>query len=163
MSSQFLGRTVKYGVFAGIAGGTAEIVWIIAAGILATISATNVAYRVVVPVGLKIAPSTLSVVIAIHMAVAVALGIAVAVACFVLLRRALRGVALYVVVVTAMVGDWAFNFFVLLPMIDTAFVHVVPYPISLLSKLLFGLAAAEVLRRGRAMTRSAPMMRMNAS
>lgn len=150
MSDRRLGRAVKYGVLAGIAGGTAEIVWISATSILANISATNVAYGVVASVGLGIAPSTLSVLVgvAIHMAVAVALGIAVSVACFALFGRTLQGAALYGLVVMALVGDWAFNFLVLLPLINPAFVEAVPYPISFLSKLLFGLAAAEVLRRG---------------
>jgi hypothetical protein len=47
---------------------------------------------------------------------------------------------------------WGFNFFVLLPLISPDFVHLVPYPVSLASKLLFGLAAAEVLRRAPAAT-----------
>jgi hypothetical protein len=41
---------------------------------------------------------------------------------------------------------WAFNFFILLPLIDPAFVALMPYPASLLSKLLFGLAGAVMLR-----------------
>ena len=46
-----------------------------------------------------------------------------------------------------LVGVWAVNFFVLLPGISPAFVHLVPYPVSLMSKVLFGLAAAEAFRR----------------
>jgi hypothetical protein len=42
---------------------------------------------------------------------------------------------------------WAINFFVVLPVIDPAFILLVSYPVSLISKLLFGLAAAEVVRR----------------
>jgi hypothetical protein len=49
---------------------------------------------------------------------------------------------------------WVFNFFVLLPMvsphidgIQQSFAELVPYPVSLLSKLLFGFAAAAVLKR----------------
>jgi hypothetical protein len=41
---------------------------------------------------------------------------------------------------------WAINFFVVLPLISPAFVTLVPYPVSLVSKLLFGVAAAAVLR-----------------
>ena len=47
----------------------------------------------------------------------------------------------------ALVGVWAVNFFVVLPGISPAFIHLVPYPVSLMSKILFGLAAAEALRR----------------
>lgn len=62
----------------------------------------------------------------------------------------LQGIRLYAVVVTALVGDWAFNFLLLLPLINPDFVQIVPYPVSFLSKLFFGLAPAEVLRRAAA-------------
>lgn len=42
---------------------------------------------------------------------------------------------------------WAINFLVVLPIVSPAFAHLVPYAVSLASKLCFGLAAAEVLRR----------------
>ena len=48
----------------------------------------------------------------------------------------------------ALAGVWAVNFIVVLPIVSPAFVDMVPYAVSLTSKLLFGLAAAEVLRRG---------------
>ena len=47
----------------------------------------------------------------------------------------------------ALAGVWAINFFVVLPIVSPAFVHMVPYAVSLTSKLLFGVAAAAVLRR----------------
>ena len=49
----------------------------------------------------------------------------------------------------ALVSVWAVNFFVVLPTISPAFVHLAPYSVSLMSKVLFGLAAAEAeaLRR----------------
>jgi hypothetical protein len=46
----------------------------------------------------------------------------------------------------ALAGVWATNFFVVLPIVGAAFIHLVPYAISLSSKLLFGAAAAEVVR-----------------
>jgi hypothetical protein len=47
---------------------------------------------------------------------------------------------------TALATVWAVNFFVVLPVVSPAFIHMVPYAISLTSKLLFGAAAAEVVR-----------------
>ena len=47
----------------------------------------------------------------------------------------------------ALAAVWAINFFVILPVLSPAFVHLVPYSVSLMSKLLFGFAAAETLRR----------------
>jgi hypothetical protein len=46
----------------------------------------------------------------------------------------------------ALAGVWAVNFFVVLPLVSPAFVHIVPYAVSLTSKLLFGVAAAEIVR-----------------
>ena len=85
--------------------------------------------------------------VTIHMALAVALGIAIAIGCHALAGRWLRGARVYVVVSTALIGVWAFNFFLLLPLINSAFINLIPYPISFISKLIFGLAAAEILRR----------------
>jgi len=42
---------------------------------------------------------------------------------------------------------WAINFFVVLPFVSPAFTSIVPYAVSLASKLLFAVAAAEVVRR----------------
>jgi hypothetical protein len=42
---------------------------------------------------------------------------------------------------------WAVNFFVVLPVINPQFVDLVPYAISLVSKVLFGVAAAGTLQR----------------
>jgi len=44
-------------------------------------------------------------------------------------------------------GVCAINFFVVLPIVSPAVVHMVPDAVSLTSKLLFGVAAAEALRR----------------
>jgi hypothetical protein len=47
----------------------------------------------------------------------------------------------------ALTAVWATNFFVILPALSPPFIALLPYPVSLISKLLFGLAAAETLRR----------------
>ena len=49
-------------------------------------------------------------------------------------------------VVGLLIGIWATNFFLVLPAINPAFVALVPYTTSLISKVLFGAAAALVLR-----------------
>ena len=49
-----------------------------------------------------------------------------------------------VVVVSMLLGVWAVNFFVILPTISPAFVALVPFGASLVSKVLFGSAAASV-------------------
>jgi hypothetical protein len=52
----------------------------------------------------------------------------------------------YPFMLAALAGVWAVNFFMVLPIVSPAFVHIVPYAVSLTSKLLFGVAAAEIVR-----------------
>ena len=85
--------------------------------------------------------------IAVHMALAVLLGIAVTGLWQVLARRGSSVSSLYAVALAALATVWAINFFVILPVVSPAFVHLVPYSVSLASKLLFGLAAAQTLRQ----------------
>jgi hypothetical protein len=97
------------------------------------------------------------------MLAAVALGIVLAFALRALsLRNLVRGQE-YRFLPAALSIIWIFNFFVLLPLISPyfadlhrSFTEIVPYPVSLLSKLLFGLAAAIVLTRARK-TRDQPV------
>jgi hypothetical protein len=85
--------------------------------------------------------------IAIHMALATGLGVALALAWRMLAPRLGTGISPYAFVLAALATVWAVNFFVVLPAICSDFVALMPYPVSLASKLLFGVAAAEVLRR----------------
>jgi hypothetical protein len=43
---------------------------------------------------------------------------------------------------------WKVNFFILLPVINPEFVNALPYAVTLVSKLLFGMAMATVLING---------------
>lgn len=140
---------VKRGLVAGIAGGSAEIAFFVVTGALTNISAIKVARGISVSVGIDaFSPTMLSLLgIMIHMALAIGLGVAVAIGFHVLADRFLRGISVYTGVIVVLVVVWAFNFLILLPIINQSFVDLVPYPVSFASKLLFGLAAAEVLRR----------------
>ena len=48
---------------------------------------------------------------------------------------------------TALAGFWSINFFVKVPVVSAPFVGLLLYSVSLTSKLLFGLTAAESSRR----------------
>ncbi|MEC5292869.1 hypothetical protein VSX64_14230 [Aurantimonas sp. C2-6-R+9] len=134
-----------------MAGGAIEVGWIALYEQLAGSDGAMVARGVtqsVIP-GLVAARSAVPLGLAIHMGLAVALGIVIAVLMPRLLPR-LVGTALEPVAVVAMlVGVWAMNFFVILPAINPAFVTLVPYGVSLASKVLFGVAAAFVFRFSR--------------
>ena len=140
---------IKRGFLAGAAGGLAEILWVslyaVATGGDAAILARGVTTAAGVTAFMPAAPVTMG--IAVHMTLAVLLGIAVAGLWQVLARRGSRVSSLYAVTIAALAAVWAINFFVILPAISPAFAHLVPYSVSLASKLLFGLAAAETLRR----------------
>jgi len=140
--------TIRYGIMAGVAGGLAEIAWIsihaIATGTDPAILARGITTAAGVGALLPAAPVTLG--IAVHMSLAAALGIALASLWRALARTHGTG-GLYALALAVLASVWAMNFFVVLPAISPAFVLLVPYPVSLASKLLFALAAAETLRR----------------
>ena len=145
-------ETARHGAVAGIAGGLAEIAWVtLYAGATGTDPAT-LARGVTTAAGLSALFSAVPVTIGVtvHMAFAVALGIALSFGWRALLSHRLEIAGPFPFMLAALVGVWAVNFFVALPIISPAFIHLVPYPVSLLSKVLFGLAAAEALRRQKA-------------
>ena len=147
-SRRNISEAVKRGILAGAAGGLAEIIWVslyaMVTGGNAAILARGVTTAAGVTALLPAAPVTMG--IAVHMMLAIMLGVALAGLWQALART--RGVSsLYVVALAALAAVWAVNFFVILPVISPPFVHLVPYSVSLMSKLLFALAAAETLRR----------------
>ena len=137
------------GVFAGAAGGLAEIAWVTlyagATGGDPAVLARGVTTAAGVSALLPASPVILGV--AVHMALAMTLGIALAFVWSALRERRPSLSNPYPLMLTALAGVWAINFLVVLPIVSPAFVHMVPYAVSLTSKLLFGVAAAAVLRR----------------
>jgi hypothetical protein len=140
---------LSQGVLAGAAGGVAEIVWVT---LFADVTGGNpavLARGVTTAAGVSalLPASPIALGVAVHMMLAVSLGIAL---CFAwsALRDCRPGLTdPYPFMLVALAGVWAINFFVVLPIVSPAFVHMVPYAVSLTSKLLFGVAAAEALRR----------------
>jgi hypothetical protein len=142
-----INEIIKRGVLAGAAGGLAEIIWV---SLYATITGGNAAILargVTTAAGvtalLPAAPVTMG--IAVHMMLAVLLGVALACLWQALARR--DTISLYGFMLAALATVWTVNFFVILPLVSPPFIHLLPYAVSLMSKLLFGLAAAETLRR----------------
>ncbi len=137
------------GIVAGVAGGLAEVAWVtLYAGISGGDPAV-LARGVTTAAGVSalLPGSSAALGVAMHMMLAVMLGVALSCA-WSALRKSRPGLNNpYPLMLAALAGVWAVNFFVVLPIVSPAFVHMVPYAVSLTSKLLFGLAAAEVLRR----------------
>jgi len=139
-------KTLSVGLIAGLVGGAAEIAWIALYLQLRGGSSAEVARGItetVVP-GSGEAAFAVATGLAIHMVLAVLLGAAVAV----VFARAFPGLVGTPRGFAAVVGVlglvWTMNFLVILPVINPAFVTIVPYAASLTSKLLFGVAAALV-------------------
>ncbi|HUG76598.1 MAG TPA: hypothetical protein VML57_03840 [Burkholderiales bacterium] len=123
-------------LIAGLAGGIAGILWVLAYSAVAPVAAAEVAREV-----------TASIVpVAAAWAVAPAIGVA--------LQLALS------IAVAALVAVWAFNFLVLMPLLDMRFATLMPYAATLLSKVLFGVAMGSVLARSAPrLARPAPASR----
>lgn len=142
------GEAIKRAVVAGAAGGAAEIVWVSLYAALTGGDAALIARGVTTAVGVNaLLPDTaVSMGVAVHMVLAVLLGVPV-VMLWQAFGKRLGLAGGYAAVLAALACVWAINFFVLLPLVSPPFITMLPYAVSLTSKLLFGLAAAETLRR----------------
>lgn len=145
-SSLVIGRTEWHaGLAAGFVGGLAEVGWIALHQAARGGDAAHVARGVFETVAPGLAPHALAAPlgVAVHMALSLALGLALAVALRLFMNAAAPS-RKALAVVAALVGIWAVNFFVVLPVLNPGFVTIVPYTVSLMSKALFGVAAASV-------------------
>ena len=139
---------VRQGVLAGMAGGLAEVAWVTLYAGLTGGDAAVLARGVTTAAGVTalVPASPIALGVAVHMTLAVMLGVALSCAWSALRvhRPSLDNPLPFML--AALAGVWATNFFVVLPIVSPAFVHMVPYAVSLASKLLFGVAAAATLR-----------------
>lgn len=139
-------ETVRLGAIAGAAGGLAEMAWVSLYAMATGANPAMVARGVTTAAGASalLPVDAVAVGISVHMTIALALGMALA-----FVWRALsatRTLDPFAFMTVALACVWAINFFVVLPIVSPAFTQLLPYSISLMSKLAFGLAAASVLR-----------------
>jgi hypothetical protein len=137
-------------LIAGLAGGIAEMLWVLGYGAFAPVSATEVAREVTASVlpGAAAWAAAPALGVGIHLALSIALAGAFVAALARLFPRR-RGAAGYVAIaVAALVGVWAVNFLLVLPLLNPRFVTFMPYMATLASKALFGLTMGAVLARG---------------
>ncbi|MDP1668635.1 hypothetical protein [Phaeovulum sp.] len=140
---------VGAGLWAGLAGGTAEVLWIAIYRQLQGAGSADVARGITETVfpSLAAAPYSVALGLVIHMVLALGLGIAAAYFVARVFPRLAGSWAEVALIVAILASVWGMNFFVILPAINPAFVTIVPYGASLASKLLFGVSAALVFRR----------------
>lgn len=144
-------ETVKRGLLAGFAGGLAEVAWVSLYAAVSGGSAANVARGVTTAAGITTLLPAAPAGVVVHMTLAAFLGVVLTALWQSLSSGRQRSAgALYGFMLASLALVWAMNFFVVLPVVEPSFVHLLPYSVSLVSKLLFGVAAAEALRRSAA-------------
>jgi hypothetical protein len=141
--------TIRHGLLAGLVGGLAEMGWVT---LYARATGGNIAMLargITTAAGMSaVFPAYSEAMgVTVHMVLASVLGVVLAFAwrASVANRRGSRSP--YPFMLAALTVIWAINFLVVLPLVSRGFVHLVPFTVSLTSKLLFGLASAEVFRR----------------
>ncbi len=156
MGGQFMSQrrraTIEIALLAGFVGGAAEIAWVAFYSSVSDTSGAAVARAVaasVLPAAAEL-PMAPLLGIAIHMALSVALGLALAKILLGCLVPRYGNGALMPAALGALACIWALNFFIVLPMLNAAFLTLMPLAATLASKLLFGAAMAWVLQNSHA-------------
>ena len=131
----------------GLAGGLAEVLWVALYASMTSVSGAEVARQVAATVFPSAAELAAAPVlgVAVHLVLSLALGAVFALAVWFPSARRLEFPAAVAMTIAVLVGIWAINFFVVLPILNPAFVTLMPYSASLISKALFGVAMAWVL------------------
>jgi hypothetical protein len=135
------------GLLAGLSGGAAEVAWVSLYSNATDTGGMIVAQQVaasVVPAAAAL-PSAPLLGIAIHMLLSAVLGLAFAATIWRLAAPRLGTAAFLATAAFSLALVWAFNFFVVLPALNPGFVTLMPYGVTLASKLLFGIAMGWVL------------------
>lgn len=134
-------------LLAGLCGGLAEVIW---AQIYTTFtghSSVEVTRQVTASVlpGLTDAAFAPAPGIVIHFALALLVGLGYALLIWRPFLRQRGPAAAVAGAASVLASIWMMNFLVILPVLNPGFVALFPYPVSLGSKILFGLAMAGVL------------------
>lgn len=134
-------------ILAGMIGGMMEIGWVSIYSSLSSVSAINVAREISV----TILPYTADTFYAPMLGIFIHLLLSLLLVIFfaaIILKPAVRrygklGIMLSSIMILGIV--WAVNFFIVLPILNPSFILLMPYIVTLISKLLFGLAMGLVL------------------
>jgi hypothetical protein len=141
-------KILRIGLLAGLAGGVAEVGWVAGYAALTGASSAAVARGVTAAILPALSASTFGVGLGItlHMLLAVGLGVAVAATFSGSLLRRIGDWPRCGLVVLMLGMVWALNFLVVLPVLHPGFLTLLPPAATLVSKLLFGIAAAATFR-----------------
>jgi hypothetical protein len=135
-------------LIAGLAGGLAEMAWVAFYSAWSPVSAAEVARGIAATVvaGAAGAPWAPWAGVGIHLALSLALGAAFVLALWTLSPGRPGSRLVWSGAIATAVTVWAVNFLLVLPSLNAAFVTLLPYGVTLLSKTLFGVAMAATLQ-----------------
>jgi hypothetical protein len=138
-------KWIAAGAAMGVAGGLAEVLVVGAYSSVAGIDAAGVAGAIATAV--RVDPGSAAAGLVVHMALSAALGIALLAGAKAsgLLRGGSTSLA-YAMGLLALAAIWSLNFLIVLPIVSPGFVHLLPYAVTLASKLMFAVAAVTTLR-----------------
>lgn len=134
-------------LLAGLCGGMAEVVWVQIFALHSAYSGMEVARQVTASLLPGVADEAFAPAlgVAIHFALSLLVALAYAALIWLPFMRH-RGPAASVAVAAGVLAlIWVVNFLLILPIVNAEFVSLLPYLVSLGSKILFGLAMAGVL------------------
>ena len=136
---------IAAGTAIGLVGGLAEVLVVGTYSQVAGVDAAGVAGAIATAV--RVYPGSAITGLAVHMALSAGLGVALLAAAKSsgVLRAASTPLA-YAWALLALGAIWSLNFLVVLPVVSPSFVHLLPHPVTLASKLMFAVAAMATLR-----------------
>ena len=137
----------RAGMLAGLGGGLAEFVWVIAFCAANDMDSSAVVCGVTAAVLPEYADSALAPAtgVFIHFLLSALLGVAFAVIFSRVIASAAKSAATMLIAITTLGVIWTINFFLILPLLSPEFVTILPLGVTLTSKLLFGIGMALVL------------------
>jgi hypothetical protein len=137
-------------LLAAFYGGMAEVVWVGAYCLTTGRSGAEVARQVTATLFPAAAAGVPGVAlgIAIHFALSLLLALVYVRVVWLPFARRWNEAASLAAAMAALALVWTVNFLLVLPVVNPSFVELLPYPVSLASKLLFGIALAGALRDG---------------
>lgn len=142
-------KWIRLILLAGLSGGVAEIIWVMAYSSVSHMSSASVAQQVTASFFPALIDSEGAIYsgILIHLALSILLaGIFIAFVWrpFTQYLSMARQMLIAAVILS---GVWAYNFFIVLPIINPQFVSLMPYGVTLVSKILFGVGMGWVLAK----------------
>jgi len=136
-------------LFAGLCGGLAEMVWIALYSYSGPASGAEVARQITASVFPAAADLSLAPLfgVGIHLVLSLALSFAFVWTVWGPVTRRRGNSGILISAMTVLIIVWAVNFLVVLPVLNPAFIVLLPDSVTLFSKMLFGTAMALVLQK----------------